>query len=71
MIETHVVLSWIWNADGTASIQALAYGDEITCNQFARTEPRQTDDPRELIVVCDAEAYRAKRDDPERLMGLN
>lgn len=56
--ETHVVLSWVWNADGTAGIQALAYGDEAACQAFAAAVQPITGDPNEKIVVCPKEDYQ-------------
>jgi hypothetical protein len=55
--ETHVVLSWIWNEDGTAAIQCLAYGTEDACNELAERQPKVTSDPREQIVVRSKEAW--------------
>lgn len=67
--ETHAVVSWIWNADGTAGIQRLAVGSEEACRAYAATCKPVTDDPNEVIAVIPNDAL--KNDNPERLKGLN
>lgn len=69
-LETHAVVSWIWNADGTAGIQRLAVGDEHSCREYAKTAKPVTDDPKEIIVVV-PNAALLNLDSSIRLTGLN
>lgn len=57
--NSHCVLSWIWNEDGTAAVQRLANGSLDACIEFAENAEPVTSDPREQIVVRPRDVYEA------------
>ena len=66
---SHVAVSWIWNADGTAGIQRLAEGTELACREFAKQARScgiRSDETIEIIAIEDLEDISL-----DRLKGLN